>query len=175
MKEIPLTQGKVALVDDEDFEYLNQWKWYSDRHPNLCYASRRVPLEQGKQTSIGMHRQILGLLHGDKRQVDHINHNGLDNQRHNLRICSCSENQGNQRLNKKNTSGYKGVVFDKRKKMWRANIKHGGHRITIGYFHFPIDAAKTYDAKAKELRGEHVCLNFPDSAQPASSKGSQSL
>lgn len=104
MKEIQLTQGQVALVDDEDCEWLNQWKWHAhwSCHTHSYYANRTLRLANGKGIKIWMHRQIIGLERGEKRQCDHINHETLDNQRANLRIVSPSENQWNRR----NPKGY---------------------------------------------------------------------
>jgi hypothetical protein len=87
MREIFLTQDKIALVDDEDFEYLNQWKWCANKGSNTFYAMR--------SGGIMMHRVLLNLSFGDKRVVDHIDRNGLNNQRKNIRVVTCSENYRN--------------------------------------------------------------------------------
>lgn len=150
MKEIKLTQGKVALVDDEDFEYLNQFKWCAHKECNTYYAVRNAK-NNGKLFTQYMHNLIIGII-----GVDHKNHEGLDNQKHNLRIANKSQNAMNNMPLKNMTSKYKGVSWFKRDKKWRAviNEKH------IGLFIDEIEAAKAYDNKAAELFGEFACLNF---------------
>lgn len=120
MKRIPLTQGKVALVSDEDYEYLMQWKWYARRAGKTFYAGRHVRLKL-KQKVFHMHRVIAERL-GILEAPDHKDRNGLNNQRSNLRAATISQNKANRGRNKNNTSGYKGVYWDKeRKKMVRSN------------------------------------------------------
>ena len=116
MREIILTQGKVALVDDKDYDQVSQFKWYASRERNSWYAVRKICVD-GKRHNCRMHRFILGLL--GKELFDHINSDGLDNRRKNLRACTASQNQQNRRL-QRGTSKYKGVCSDKRK--WRASI-----------------------------------------------------
>ena len=94
--------------------------------------------------------------------IDHINHNGLDNRRENLRICTNAENNRHRRKPKNNTSGYKGVCWDKSKKKWRARIEKDNKNIHIGYYNILEEAARAYDAKAKELFGKYAQLNFPE-------------
>ena len=99
MKKIPLTQGQVALVDDADYEWLSRWKWCAMwcSSTDSFYAVRHIRLPNGKWTTLRMHRAILGLERGDSRQVDHENHDTLDERRENLRIVTHQENQWNQR------------------------------------------------------------------------------
>lgn len=142
MKKIPLTQGKVALVDDCDYEYLSQWKWYADKRRNTFSATRNT-YKDGKRTTIRMHRIITGKMGFQKQnQVDHINRNGLDNRRHNLREVSNKQNSENQGVRKNNTSGYKGVGWHKSTQKWRAYIKHDGQNIHLGLFDNIKDAIK---------------------------------
>ena len=94
--------------------------------------------------------------------IDHINHNGLDNRRENLRICTNAENQRNRGKQKNNTSGYKGVDWRKDHKKWRARINKDNKTIHIGYYNIIEEAARAYDAKAKELHGKYAQLNFPE-------------
>lgn len=159
MRQISLTQGKFALVDDEDYEYLNQWKWYAKPHRDTYYAERNIrPVKGGNQIQIRMHRQIVNAP--DSVLVDHKDRNGLNNQRHNLRQCSNSQNRRNSKLQINNTSGYKGVCKDGN--WYRARIVIDGKRVSLGYFPDPIDAAKAYDSAAKVHYGEFALLNFPE-------------
>lgn len=164
MKLIPLTQGKYAQVDDEDFEYLNQWKWFYNRtgKTDNGYAER----SSRKSASIRMHRLVMKL--DDKNLfIDHINHNGLDNQKHNLRIVTSAQNQFNKNPNKDAASKYKGVYKEIRQnrnsikiyEYWRAKIEFNYKVYHIGYFKNETDAAKAYNDKAIELFGEYACLN----------------
>ncbi len=123
MKQILLTQGKIALVADADYDWLNQWKWYvlKDRSGSF-YAVRSSSQKKGKRYPIYMHRLILGLERGDKREGDHRNHNTLDNRRSNLRICTQQQNLTNQKPRSNGTSKYKGVTWDKHRKKWYAQI-----------------------------------------------------
>ena len=161
MKEIKLTQGKVAMVDDADFEWLNQWRWHVTYQRGCWYARRNV-FDSKKQiyTSIGMHQMILEVPFG--MEVDHQNHNGIDNQRCNLRTATRGENQHNQNMQaRKKTSKYKGVHFDKQYGLWRAHIKFEGRVIHIGRFDNEIQAALAYynNSKAKELFGSFAYIN----------------
>lgn len=107
MKEIQLTQGMVAVVDDEDFDALCGFSW---RFTKAGYAERAERRDRfGKQKTVKMHRQILGLVEGDGKHCDHINGDRTDNQRSNLRVCSHAENMCNRKINKDNTSGFKGL------------------------------------------------------------------
>lgn len=149
MKEIPLTRGKVAIVDDEDYEYLSQWKWYCE---NSGYARRTF-----NSVSVLMH--VLLMNYPEKGQIDHINGNKLDNRRSNLRICSHQENNRNKSKAKGKTSKYKGVWFDKSRNRWQAYIDHEYKRYHLGRFKTEIEAAKAYNKKAKELFGQFAKLN----------------
>lgn len=156
MKEIRLTQGKIALVDDEDFEWLNQWKWYVDKG----YATRNIRLESGKRITIKMHRMILGLNVGDEMFGDHINGNRSDNRRENLRSCSHAENQRNAKKNSNNSSGFKGVSFDKQHKKWVAQISINGKGSRIGFFSTPEAAHSAYCAAALKHHGEFANFGY---------------
>lgn len=138
MKKIPLTQGKSALVDDEDFERLNHWKWHAAEDGNTFYArSRKGGLSK---TQVPMHRDIIGAKTG--QIVDHIDGNGLNNQKSNLRICTNSENILNVRdLQSRNTSGVSGVSWCRREKRWFARVQVAGKRKVLGYFQHLEDAA----------------------------------
>ena len=155
MKQIELTQGKVALVDDCDFEWLNQWRWYPKRTTYGGFAAQRSETKTNK--TILMHRIIMNTPQG--MDTDHINHDTLDNRRLNLRICTRSQNNHNRSRQRGN---YKGVSFDKSTRKWRVNVWVEGTRYEVGYFEDEIEAAKAYDKKAKELVGEFVQLNFDE-------------
>lgn len=155
MKKIKLTQGKYALVDDEDFEYLSQWKWCAVKHRNNYYAKRN----SGKTNkNIYMHRVIMKA--NNKELVDHKNHNTLDNQKYNLRICNNAQNIYNQLKQKNTSSKYKGVSWDKINKKWAVVITPSGRQFHLGRFKDEVIAAKIYDYRAKEVFGKFAKLNF---------------
>ena len=160
MKEIQLTHGKVALVDDGDYEYLNQWKWLAaPHHTGTWYVVRSVTCE-GKKKSIRMHRLIMDTP--PNMEVDHIDHNGLNNQRSNLRNCTNSQNHMNRFPYKGRTSVYKGVYYKKSEKGYVAKIKINQVVIWGGTFKSEIEAAHVYDELAKKYFGEFAVLNFKD-------------
>jgi hypothetical protein len=140
MKKIQLTQGKFAIVDDADYEWLNQWKWYACADCNTYYAVRAA-YKDGKQTTVQMHRQILSLKPSDPRQCDHRDGNGLNNRRKNLRIATHAQNQHNQKPQKGGTSIYKGVSWHRHTAKWCARIGVNGQAICLGYFDSEIEAA----------------------------------
>ena len=156
MKKILLTHNKTAIIDDEDYPLVSQYKWYASRGRNTWYAQTSI-----KGTTVLMHRLILGLVLGDKIQTDHINHNGLNNCRKNIRKCTHTQNHRNRQPNKKGTSIYKGICWDINKKKWRSQLTIFNCNHYLGLFEFEIDAARAYDIKAKELFGDFAFLNFP--------------
>jgi len=160
-RRIPLTQGKYAILDPEDFERLNKHKWHINSGRNTCYAVRTA-FKDGKRIHTKMHRVIInppGHL-----VVDHINRNGLDNRKANLRAVTCAQNNINKRsIKRKNSpSKYKGVYWSKRDKKWQVQICHNYKCRTIGQFDDEIQAAKAYDTAAKKYHGEFAVLNLTE-------------
>lgn len=153
---IPLTQGLYALVDGEDYERINKYKWYATKTPYTYYAIRNAG-KRPHRYRVLMHRQILDILKGI--ETDHINHYGLDNRKYNLRTATKSQNQHN-RQRQKGISKYKGVVWNKRAKKWHARIGYNNQQIHLGLFPDEVKAALVYDEKAKELFGEFAHINF---------------
>lgn len=158
MKEIPLTRNLAAIVDDDDFEWLTQWKWYAaNLHGNYVVAERAIWLP--RRRVILMHRAIMNAPDG--KVVDHINGNTLDNRRCNLRICDQAENALNQRKKRGTRSRYKGVFWDPVNHKWCAQMTFRGKHIWLGRHAMEIDAARAYDRGAVEHFGEFARLNFP--------------
>ena len=155
MKEIRLTQCKVALVDDENFEYLNQWNWHITKRKYSVYAIRRLKSIKKSKEVIYMHRLIMGTP--KDREVDHIDHNGLNCQRSNMRNCTRGQNQSNRRYN--NKTGFRGVHIGS-KNSFTAKLEHDGNTYYLGSFKTISDAARAYDKKAVEIFGEYATLNF---------------
>ena len=156
MKEIPLTQGKVALVDDEDFEYLNQWKWNYHKSRKTGYATRSF-WKEGKGSTIIMHRLLLNA--SKEQMVDHINHNGIDNRKHNLRLCTPHENACNSEKQINNSSGIKGVDYFDRLKKWRVRIQSNNKQFHIGVYPTKETALIAYNEAAIKYHGAFALLN----------------
>lgn len=152
-KEIELSQGFKAIVDDDVYDELNQYKWcvHLMRRDGKAYATRLLRL----------HHAVVG--HPPKGYVvDHINGDGLDNRRANLRIIPAQENSRWQKVNANNTSGYRGVSWHKGKQRWEASIRVNNHRVHLGRFKTIEEAARAYDEAAKLYFKEFAKLNFPD-------------
>lgn len=155
MKKIKLTQGKTALIDNEDYEAISAYKWFF----NNGYAGRRNGGDRIITKSITMHRAILNPA--PDLEVDHINGNRLDNRRQNLRICTRQQNMMNKRPYKNKTSKYKGVCWNKVSGKFIAHIRNNGKFIYIGQSDNQKELALKYDKVARELYGEYAWLNFP--------------
>lgn len=165
MKEIKLTQGHVALVDDIDYDRISIFNWYAKYKPTIdrWEASRNSSRTEGKRITITMSREILGLCFGDKRMVDHRNGDALDNRRINLRIATSTENNCNlKKLRKDSTSGYMGVSWHKKRKRWQALLRFKKKNISIGSYKNKRTAAIKRDIAAINLHGEFAFLNFPE-------------
>jgi len=156
MIEIPLHSkkypGLFALIDDEDYGLVNQYDWY----PVWRKASKTFYAKTSDGSEIYMHRLILNIRSSE--HTDHKDHNGLDNQKSNIRICNHSQNQAN-RKSEGGTSKFKGVCWNKQAKKWMARIKLNQKCIYLGYFGGEIEAAQAYDKKARELFGEFALTN----------------
>lgn len=151
---IPLTRGQVAIVDPEDFDFLNRWKWFAIKAGKNYYAARWET--QGKM--VFMHRVILG---GDYSQVtDHKDRNSLNNRRANLRVATISQNAANIESQENSTSKYLGVYWDSNRGKWFVTITKNKTRHFIGRFQDEDMAGLAYDSAAKKLHGEFANLNF---------------
>jgi hypothetical protein len=148
MKSIPLTQGKVAIVDDDRYDELSKTKW---NYLSVGYA-------RSGNGKILMHRLIVGASRGEL--VDHIDGNKLNNQKENLRICTKSQNAMNSEKKSNNRSGYKGVAWSKQMQKWDVRIKANGRRVFIGLFDDVHDAAIAYNDSARFFFGEFAKLNI---------------
>jgi hypothetical protein len=162
---IPLTKGQVAFVDLDIFSEISKYRWCAWRpkqRVSRWYAVRGIVVD-GKQRMVYMHRQVLGLEYGDKRQADHINReHTLDNRRSNLRACTRAQNYMNQ--SRKGNSPFRGVMWDKTKKKWRASITANGKPKFLGRFDDPMEAAIAYDIAAYHRDPEFASFNFPEGA-----------
>ena len=163
MKLIPLTQGQFAKVDDSDFDWLNQWKWFAQRVPraNIFYACRATARDvNGKQQRIYMHREIAAKA--GIPEVDHEDHDGLNNQRYNLRPATVAQNQQNRFKRPGCVTPFIGVTSGViRCPKWRASIRVKGKAKHLGYFETPELAARARDAAAIKYFGPFARLNFP--------------
>jgi hypothetical protein len=157
VKEIKLTKGKVALVDDEDYDYLMQWSWCAIKGKHTYYAERGAYVE-GKHRCFLMHREIMKTPKGE--QVDHIDGNGLNCQKYNMRNCSNTQNCWNNKI-RRSMWGYKGVYIRKENGTFRAYINVFKKRINLGTYATVEEAAHAYDKAAIKYFGEFANLNFP--------------
>jgi hypothetical protein len=155
--EVPLGRGRVALIDEADADLVfRAGKWCAFVRPQVTYAQRSVSLGGGRSTVMRMHNLITGA-----RYVDHINGDGLDNRRANLRPATHAQNMRNTRLTSSNTSGFRGVYYRKDRGAWAAQIVVDGRRIYLGRFSDAVEAARAYDEAARLHHGEFATLNFP--------------
>ena len=157
MKEVQLTRGMKALVDDEDFELVTRHRWHPKPGGKTFYADTSIRGSDGKWHTAKMHRLILGLSDSDPRRGDHVDMNGLNNQRHNLRVVDATGSNVNRLVYGK--SGFKGVF--KRKGGFVAGISLRKKGIYLGWFKRAEEAAHAYDDAARRFYGELARLNFP--------------
>jgi hypothetical protein len=160
LKKVKLTKGYFALVDNEDYaRVIAAGKWYANDYHKVVYA------EKGKTgTHKSLHRFILEVTN-PRIKVDHRDNDGLNCQRHNLRVATTSQNAQNSRVHKDNSSPYKGVWFNKLNKNWRVRIRVLGRNVEVGSFSSAKKAAQAYDVAAKQHFGEFAKLNFPQEEQ----------
>ncbi len=162
MKLIPLTQGQVSRVDDEDYERLSVHKWHARRKKNTFYAARTTSRRANPpKKNIFMHREIAGLK-DLSLQVDHEDGDGLNNQRYNLRTATNSQNHaGFLTLRKDKTSKFRGVSWHKGTRKWLARLNVQKTRKYLGVHESEESAAEAYDAATLEHFGAFAQLNFP--------------
>ena len=159
-RTIPLTRGKITVVDADVYEWASKVKWFaSPGLSGIWYAVRKVHVSKNKQRTEWLHRLIAGATGNEK--TDHRDGDGLNNLRSNLRVCSDAQNSRNRRIPISNTSGAKGVHFNKRSNKYQVYIKAHNRRVHLGYFLSQREAAEAYDTAAIEYYGEFARLNFP--------------
>jgi len=146
---IPLTRGNIALIDKEDYDKVKDYGWYSNYNKNTqsFYA-----MTETDKKGIRMHRHLLNNPKGF--DVDHIDHNTLNNRRRNLRLCTNSQNIMNSKIRSDNSTGFRGVSFNKKTKKYIARIMIDKKTITIGTYITALEASEAYNKVAKELHGE---------------------
>lgn len=158
-RRIHLTDGKFAIVDQQDFYWLNSFDWCLKENHGFLYAARFNNFCDNPPKILSMHREIMNAPPGIL--VDHRNCYGLDNRRENIRFATHAQNNCNRRKRKNASSKYTGVIFDKQTGKWRARITANGKMLSLGRSISEIDAAKAYDAAAKKYYGEFARVNFP--------------
>lgn len=154
--QLPITRGLFAIVDLADAPLVLGVRWHAVPTLNTFYAARK---ESKKGPTIYMHRLLMEF---PERRVDHVNWNGLDNRRSNMRLANASDNATHSKLYASNTTGFRGVCFDKSRGLYVALIQVGQQRRTLGRFPTPEAAARRYDAEALAAFGAFAVLNFPN-------------
>ena len=167
-KTLELTFGKFAIIDAADYDRVKDFKWCTVQKDSTFYAKTL----RTNGSHLSLHRLITNAP--KHLVVDHINHNGLDNRKTNLRLCTPAQNQQNARPRTGGTSRHKGVHWDKRRKKYIVQVGHRSKRYNLGGFENEDDAGRAYDKKAKELFGEFAYLNFPPSLRASQSDARQS-
>lgn len=164
MIEILLTQGQVAMIDDDDFELVSQHKWFAERRVKRkkikWYACTNIWVSTNRFRILRMHSLIMGKKPG--LEIDHKDNNGLNNQKSNLRFVTRAQNLINRSGRSSSSSKYKGVSLSMRNGKWMARICRDGRQIYLGYFDNEVKAAEVYDEAAKVLHEEFARLNFPE-------------
>jgi hypothetical protein len=154
MKRIELTKGKYAIVDDADYNFLMQWRWFfNDKGKYGGYAVRSVTIDK-KTRNTQMHRELMNPPKG--MEVDHKNGDRLDNRRSNLRVCTHAQNCANRRMREDNKSGFRGVHQGRGRNTWTAQIRLHNKQYFIGNYKTKIEASRAYQKAAKKLFGDFV-------------------
>jgi hypothetical protein len=162
-RKITLKNEKFAIVSPQDYEWLSRHKWCLQKSCQTFYAVRYAWLGNGSRKYISMHREILKV--GKEYYIDHINHNGLDNRRENLRPATPRQNAQHRRKSRaKTTSKYRGVYWFKERRKWASQILVNKKNKGLGYYDDEEEAARAYDAAAREYHGEFAELNFESAA-----------
>lgn len=162
MKSVHLPGGYVAFVDDDLWPLVRLYTWHVAKSRNTYYAwtnVRHPEKEELAYTRKGMHQLVMGTQLGDGQQIDHVDGNGLNNQRSNLRFATTQQNMANRQAMSGGSSSYKGVHWDKRTQKWRAQISVNGKQRHLGVFTDELEAAQAYDKAALEAHGEFARLN----------------
>jgi hypothetical protein len=157
MRTISLTQGREALVSDEDYEWASQWAWYFHHGRAERYTRTTGGIYLHREVAI---QRMELILHSD--EVDHRDRNQLNNQRYNLRIATRSQQNQNRRVFHSNSIGLKGVAFHSQSQRWHARIRYRKNLISLGLFESAEEAARAYDRAARIYFGEFAVLNFPE-------------
>lgn len=158
-REIPVSKGLVAIVDEEDYPEISKFTWHARKDGHFYYPATWVGPRKTRKY-VMMHQMIMGVIPGKK--IDHIDRKPLNNSRSNLRHVDHRTNCLNTAMWASNTSGYRGVSWHQVRRKWRACIGVHGKMIDIGHFSSAEDAARAYDQAAREFFGEDAFVNFPD-------------
>jgi hypothetical protein len=155
MKTIPLTKGKEALVDDDDYEECMEMRWCAKLSNHTVWYAARTETDEHGRYDLYLHNFIMQPRDGER--IDHIDRDGLNCQRHNMRVATWSQNSANRIL--PNSSGFRGVSLTPQGR-YRAVIRKDGLLRSIGTYNTAEEAARAYDKKARELHGEFATVNF---------------
>lgn len=170
MKVIGISRGMETFIDDEDYHLVSMYRWFAiQKTVGKCwYAVTNIKVGNGKKKQVGMHQMVFPVLSG--MMVDHIDRNGLNNQKKNLRAATALQNSINRGPDFDKRCPFKGVVW--KRKSWQAGITYNGKYIYLGSYQDTIEAATAYDEAANRFHGEFAVLNFPnvDNSVPSFSK-----
>ena len=159
-RRIKLTRGKYAIVDVDDFERLNKYKWHCTHYNYAKRAIYKKYKKGRKKVEIYMHKEVCPAPSG--MVADHINRNSLDNRKANLRPATQKQNVWNRKfIRKGGKTRYNGIRWDKNREKWQVRLTVNGRRESFGYYADEIEAAKAYDRVVEKYRGEFAVLNFP--------------
>jgi hypothetical protein len=165
VREIPLTRGYVALVDDEDYDRVSQFKWRAQPVAVNGATANHYAITSLSGRTVFLHRFILNAPRG--MEVDHRNRNGIDCRRNNIRLATTAQNQANRGRTQANRSGYKGVSWSEQRRKWLVQITCNGERRHVGRFDDPTEAALAYDRAARDAFGAFARLNYPTDGEQA--------